>query len=395
MSWRRRSGLLLALALLGLALGVALVVRHGSSEEPPGPEAPAEVPAPAARRAPSRAWVDRGPSATAAPEKGVPASRAGAQARLARAQEKLEHYRAATRYPPTSRPASEHPDRLRLHPDAERTRSLDPDGSTLLTVGQDRTFVTAEETARLWVRCQSESGARVPCDVSRGQVSVVNDGSAPPSDLRAPLVFRDDGQGGDLAADDGTSTALLQPKALGMGQVEGTLRVDLEVTDHRETAHPFFTLVTTGGVPARFTGAVSEELVGGSLRLGVGLEVQRAGRYVIHGRVDDARGQPLAWLEFNDELPAGARQAPLVVFGKLIRDQHPAFPLTLRDLDGFLLLEDAYPDRKVVTSLEGPVHRTALYREEQFSDAEWTSEERTRYLDRFQKDVDDAERQAP
>ena len=377
---------LIALAVIMLALrtdeappsGPATIEqsREVSRAPPPPPPRPVRAPAPAA--------------GALAPAKPEGPDRAEAQARLERAEESLRNYREATKYPPTSRPLSEEPDRMQLHEPAERTRPLDKGSATLLTLGQDRSFLGADETARLWVRCATDSGASVSCDVGRASVTVVGKDGAE-ANPAVPLVFRDDGQGGDAAADDGTFTALLQPSAIGLGQVVGTLRVDLEVTDHRDNARPFFTLTTTGETPASFTRQVTEALVGGSLRFSVGIAVKTPGRYVVHGRVEDARGEPIAWVEFNDELPAGAQQVPLVVFGKLIRDLHPVFPLVLRDVDGFLLLEDAFPDRRLLAALEGPVHTSAIYREDQFSDAEWNGEQRQRYLTELQHDVDRAQ----
>ena len=61
------------------------------------------------------------------------------------------------------------------------------------------------------------------------------------------------------------------------------------------------------------------------------------GRYVITGRVDDASGRPLALVTFNNELGAGAQQVPLQVYGRLVRDANAVFPLTLHDVEGFLL----------------------------------------------------------
>ena len=68
-------------------------------------------------------------------------------------------------------------------------------------------------------------------------------------------------------------------------------------------------------------------------------QVRDAGRYVVTGRVDDAKGQPFALISFNDELSAGPKEIKLNLFGKLLIDEKPAFPLTLRDVDGFLLKE--------------------------------------------------------
>lgn len=380
-SKRRWTALAVACAAV-LALVLWWSHGKGSPSEPPvrvakvSHPAPAPVPAewhvtPRSRPAPPKVPVARGASDAQA-----------AEARLQRAEEKLQRYRESTRYPPDSRPASEEPDRMHIHRKAERTRPLDKDPSTLITVGQDRTFMTADETARLWVKCETKNGLSIPCRVTSAQVSVVpREGEAAPRPV--PLAFDDDGAG--------TSTALLRPSALGLGDVSGTLRVDLSVTDDREVGHPFFTLVSTGGAPAKLTGQVTDAVVGGSLRFEVGIDVKTAGQYVLHGRVDDADGRPLAWVDFDQPLTKGTHAVPLVVFGKLIRDAHPAFPLELRDMDGFLLLPNAFPDRKVIAALAGPVHRTALYDESQFSDAEWTSAERTRYLNRYGQDVDRAQ----
>ena len=111
------------------------------------------------------------------------------------------------------------------------------------------------------------------------------------------------------------------------------------------------------------------------------------GRYVITGRVDDAKGHPFALLTFNDVLGPGPNQVKLLMFGKLMRDQDAALPLTLRDVDGYLLKEGTDPDRAMMPRLEGKVYTTRTTSTKGFSDAEWQSEERTRYLTEFGKDV--------
>jgi hypothetical protein len=111
---------------------------------------------------------------------------------------------------------------------------------------------------------------------------------------------------------------------------------------------------------------------------------------VISARLDDAQGQPFALLQFNEELGSGAQQARLVAFGKLLRDGQPAFPLRLRDVDGFLLHPDRHPDRAMLPRLAGVVHSSRVYPLSRFSDAEWQGEERQRYLDELRRDVDRA-----
>ena len=60
-------------------------------------------------------------------------------------------------------------------------------------------------------------------------------------------------------------------------------------------------------------------------------------------------------------LPAGLQQIKLTVFGKLLRDLKPSFPLTLRDVDGYLLKENTHPDRALLPRLMGTVHVSKAY----------------------------------
>jgi hypothetical protein len=148
-----------------------------------------------------------------------------------------------------------------------------------------------------------------------------------------------------------------------------------------------FDVIYTPELPAVWSGPVREAVEDGSLVYYLKADVRTAGRYVVSGRVDDAKGQPFALASFNDVLPAGPVEIRLNVFGKLLRDQQPAMPLTLRDVDGFLLKENVDPDRALMPRLEGKVLTGQKRALTQFSDAEWQSEERSRHLTEFSKDV--------
>jgi hypothetical protein len=78
------------------------------------------------------------------------------------------------------------------------------------------------------------------------------------------------------------------------------------------------------------------------------------------------------------------------MFGKLLRDEAPVAPLTLRDVDGYLLKENTDPDRALLPRLQGKVLTAAAYASKSYSDAEWQSEERSRYLTEYGKDVREA-----
>jgi hypothetical protein len=65
---------------------------------------------------------------------------------------------------------------------------------------------------------------------------------------------------------------------------------------------------------------------------------------------------------------------------------------SLCQVDGFLLIPDADPDRALMQRLQGKQHVSRSYALTAFSDAEWDSEERRRYLEEYGKDVESARR---
>ena len=85
-------------------------------------------------------------------------------------------------------------------------------------------------------------------------------------------------------------------------------------------------------------------------------------------------------------LAQGAQQIRLNVHGKLLHDGAPRLPLSLRDVEGHLLRENADPDRLLLLRLEGKVFASATRSLEGIPDAEWHSEERSRYLAEYAKD---------
>jgi hypothetical protein len=175
--------------------------------------------------------------------------------------------------------------------------------------------------------------------------------------------------------------------------VEGTLRVEFRVRSGSAEGGAFFDIMFTPAAPATFTGKVREVVEQGSLQLYAGINVRKPGRYVVTGRLDDEGGMPVGLVTFNEELAAGPQEVKLTVFGRLIITEAFSFPLKLRDVEGFLLKENADPDRELMTTQRGYMYTTREYQptKEQFSPDEWTSEERQRYLTEFSKDVKDAQ----
>lgn len=182
---------------------------------------------------------------------------------------------------------------------------------------------------------------------------------------------------------------LLAPSLQGFADYAGTVRVQVELNQNGRSGMVSFDVVYQPLVPAEW-GGIREAVVNGSLAFDLQAQVHQAGRYVVNARVVDARGQPLALLSFNDEVGTGSQRFRLTLFGRLIRDAQPAFPLRLQDVEGFLLLPDQFPDRAMLPRRAGVVYSSQRYGLDRFSDAEWQSEERSRYLTEYQKDVDRA-----
>ena len=319
------------------------------------------------------------------------------QARYERAERLYASYRDATRYPHDSRPIAEHPDQIRpFAPVTEELKLLNDKGEPVkgvrLRTSQERVFLSGAETVRFSIQAVDESNLPLPLTIRNASARSIADSRTPVKNIQASLSFTDNGSGADDTAGDGLYTARLSPASQGFEHYNGTIRTLAEVTANGQQGVVQLDVIYTPDVPATW-GGVREAVEGGSLNFYIKLNVRQAGRYVVSGRVDDANGVPFALVQFNDELAAGTREVRLQVFGALIRDKAPGFPLKLRDVDGFLLIPDAFPDRAMMARQPGVIYTSARYNRDRFSPNEWTSEERERYLTEYGKDAETARRQ--
>lgn len=329
--------------------------------------------------------------AAAAP---VPLDRAARRRQLAEQAQLADltycSYLQASAYPHGSRPVSEQPDQIwpnlpitDLQP--MRTEGGDSNPRIQIQSSQSRVYLGAGESVELALRAVDEHGATLPLTVTGAIAQGMRFGPVRPAPQVA-LSFRDDGATG-AAAQDGTQRALLTPSQTALAGFDGTIRIQVRYSVDGQAGTLLFDVIHTPQAPAVWTGQVREALEDGSLNFYLKLDVRQAGRYVVHGRVDDARGRPLALLTFNELLAAGPGEVKLAIFGKLVRDHPPAMPLTLRDVDGYLLHENADPDRALLPRLPGKVAASRKHPITQFSDAEWQSPERSRHLDELGKDM--------
>lgn len=324
-----------------------------------------------------------------------------APARAARLRELKEHfalvdqtycnYAANTRYPQESRPVSEHPDQVypnqpvtETHP--MRTGGKGSEPSIQIQTSQSRVFMASGEAAAFSLRAVDLQGQPMTLVVTRAVAQgMTYQGTRPTSRIAIP--FADDGRGADAVSGDGAFAGILAPAQTGLAGFNGTIRTEVTYSVGGKSGFVLFDVIYTPELPATWSGAVREAVEDGSLVYYLKADIRQAGRYIVTGRVDDAKGKPFALATFNDLLPAGPAEVKLLVFGKLMRDQEAALPLTLRDVDGFLLKEDVDPDRALMPRLEGKVMTGKPLPLKNFSDAEWQSEERSRHLVEFSKDV--------
>jgi hypothetical protein len=332
-----------------------------------------------------------------------------AQKRYDRAEFTYNSYRDATRYPFESRPISEHPDRVRPFEPAVEEKTLRSargeavKGITLKT-GQDHVFLSGTDAVKFTVQALDDQGKAIPLVITRASAQSIPNSKQLAQQRTVALEFSDAGptatNGVDQSANDGQYSARFEPLGQGFtaanGFAGGTIRVLVFVNANGKEGVAHFDVIYTEDTPASWVQGASgirEAQEAGSLNFYVKANVRVAGRYVVTARVDDARGQPFALVSFNEEVKAGAQEFKLQLFGALVRDKRPTFPLKLRDMDGFLLIPDKFPDRLMMARRPAVVYTSGSYSAESFSPDEWSSEERTRYLAEFGRDLDATRRE--
>ena len=323
----------------------------------------------------------------------VPAMHAAGEDRTARRRQLAEQvqltghtycsYLQQTRYPHTSRPAAQHPDQLYpnqpvLESNPLRVDGGDSDPAVLVQTTQSRVYLAAGETVAFSLRAVDAQGVALPLVVTRALAQ----GLVAPGTRAAPrvtLAFAQDG-------DDWRAT--FAPQAGALAGFHGTIRSAVRFSVNGRSGVVLFDVIHSPELPAVWHGAPHEAIGPDALEFTLPLDVRIPGRYVVSGRVDDALGRPFALASFNELLGQGTQAVALRVHGKLLHDADPgpALPLVLRDVEGYLLRENADPDRLLLARREGPVLVSRTLSLAGVPDHEWQSEERSRYLAEYAKD---------
>ncbi len=321
-----------------------------------------------------------------APAAALPAT-APARPQLLRRYQLAEHtlcsYEQASQYPAGSRPMVQHadqayPNRPVLESNPMRLDGGGTDSQVFLQTSQSRVHLASGESVAFSLRAVDGAGATLPLVITRAVAAGIRYGPTR-AQAQVALAFADDGAG--------AFAAVFAPAQTGLAGFDGTIRAQVAYNVNGRSGNVTFDVLYSPVLPAVWTGAVREAVVDGSLVFYLPADVLIAGRYIVSGRVDDAQGRPFALLTFNDVLPTGPSEVRLSAFGKLLRDGAPKLPLTLRDVDGYLLRENADPDRALMPRLQGTVATSRSYPVTSFAAAPYDGEERQRYLTELGKDV--------
>jgi len=290
-------------------------------------------------------------------------------------------YLAHSRYPHDSRPSGHHPDQLYPNQAVRETNPMrvengDSDPEVQLQTSQSRVYLAAGEGAVFSLRAVDAGGQPLPLVVTRALAQGMTYGASRAAP-RVAVPFTDDG---------GAWSAQLAPAQTALAAFHGTIRIEVRYHAGGRPGFVLFDVVYSPLLPAVWRGGVREVVAGGALQFSLPLDVRLAGRYVVSGRIDDADGRPFALATFNDLLGQGTQQVRLKVHGRLLHDAAPRLPLRLRDVEGYLLREDADPDRLLLPRLEGQVFASQTATLDGVPDTGWHSEERSRYLAEYAKD---------
>jgi hypothetical protein len=370
---------------LGVALCAALGLWLGRDGATPAPQAAAAPPP----KGPT--FFDTVPADAGLP---IPGDRNERRRQLVEQVQLTDHtycsYLEGSRYPIESRPVAQNPDQVHpnqpiLEANPMRMEGGGTNGAVLLQTSQSHVYLAAGEAAAFSLRAVDAQGRALPFVITRAVAQGMTYGASRPTP-QVVVSFADDGGGADPVAGDNAFAGVLAPSQGGLAGFHGTIRTEVRYTVGGRSGFALFDVIYTPVLPATWLGKIREAVEEGSLHFYLGLEVRQPGRYIVTGRVDDARGKPFAVATFNDVLQTGTREVKLTVFGKLLKDAAPAMPLTLRDVDGYLLRENVDPDRLLVPRLQGRVYAGRTRALDGVSDAEWQSEERSRYLAEYAKD---------
>ncbi len=321
--------------------------------------------------------------------------------RLTAEPTELERYREWARYPPDSRPLNAGQVDL-INPYSSERPAVPVQGSSnQCTMVPESAVSCGPSPFHVYLSCKNERGEVVQIDSVKFRTYIQDGQKTVPASQAA--YAGDTGTNGDRAAD-GIHTFVVRPGAKDWGDM--FLEADFRVQGrrHNQRAHWF----STPHNVAEFVSGLREQARGGHLVVFVPVRVLKPGYFVIEANLFQAGGRPVATASYEGDLKAGQQSVELRFFGKVIRDSGRNGPYVVRGLRGMRNnspvtpsmvrqnieqgvplkpREQKEPWQEFMKPFPGEL-RTASYRADVFSPAEWTSpekENRIRFLRNLEK----------
>ena len=294
----------------------------------------------------------------------------------------IQRYLESTVYPPgTGRLSAEQEDLI--HPNQryeDFRRVLDTyneDDSQVVSVRltADHFFYTGDEIIQLRLQVRRGAATIRPISVA---AHAIREGRGGSQGDAIPIRFHREGDG--LVADLDSARF-----ADHHGPILVETRIEYQAGAFYDEPLRFF-YTPANKIPARFTGEFRDSLSGGSLEVGIGLEIDLPGFYRIDANLYDRFGNPVSFSAFKGNLASGKRFVPIRFFGRVLRDARANGPYRVAQIRGYRFLESEYPDRERIPDFTGQ-YQTARYNVDQFSEDEFTSEHKERMVQLLLEDV--------
>ncbi len=322
-----------------------------SVTEPPAAPSAAIQPGPAAPSARPQATLP-GPAIVPSPELGTDGLST---------DDPLTAFKKQNVYPPSSRPLTrEHADLLRPNQRHETPRSTDAADGTEYVFTADRYFVVGDETITPILEVRRRG---VPIAVKVHDTIVAR---LPAGDPRTTYTLGEPFSPSKIPGID-------RQAAFGVS-------VAFDLDGRTQNARFDFQYTPASGVPARFTGTFTDEVVDGSLVIHAAVQVATAGSYLVDCNLFDASDEPVAWTRSKVQLATGARTIDLVFFGKVLVDQHASGAFHIGQLRGARFAPDQDPDLEQMPMFAG-TYTTRAYKTTDFSDAEYDSDHKRQMIE--------------
>jgi hypothetical protein len=273
----------------------------------------------------------------------------------------VAEYKHANRYPPTSQLLeAHHLDLMRPNQRYEQEQPSRFDTDVQLIYSGVKNTIVGDEPIATFLRV-TRDGEPAAVNVLAAQARIERAG------VQLPLVYTG-GAGGYVNE--------FRPAQLGVDRasmIETEIWFEASPGQEESRSLSFF-YTPEAAIPARFTGQFRDALEDGSLVIYAGIDVVKAGHYVIDVNLYGPADEPVMFSRHKDPLPAGRSEVRLLFFGKALRDRGVAPPFHLGQLRGGRVSLDADPDTESMPLADWRYTTKTRFSLDDLSDAEWDSE---------------------